>query len=315
MNAPQYLAVCCGVYLVISVITNRGFIIAPRYRAMLAEAEECRARATLLASRMSDGDVQRGRNILAAITDQLDKVAPTSTSSPKAPSLLSQIFLSPLTKLAALQITLDAINRRMVYLVSDSDLADYGATSLSNGALDDSEVETAKKLATIPSGDGRRFAISEAQRARDTVAEQTLMAQFDRERVAMWLAIVGLFVAFAVGFFRQHEITLLIGAVGGFLAPVVSTLVRAREDSFWGVMVLSPVGGALTAVGGLLLVQLLVAAGVLGQTIFANAWDQPTSTVALALALLFGFSGRLFSQLAISATSQLSATSNTSITT
>jgi hypothetical protein len=44
---------------------------------------------------------------------------------------------------------------------------------------------------------------------------------------------------------------------------------------------------------------------VLGAAFRDNSWDNPTMPIALALALLFGFSGRLFSSLAISATAQL----------
>jgi hypothetical protein len=61
-----------------------------------------------------------------------------------------------------------------------------------------------------------------------------------------------------------------------------------------------------TAVGGLLLVSLLSSPNinVLG-LLFGDVWHHPGSVVGLALALLFGFSGQLFSRLAISAASQL----------
>lgn len=70
----------------------------------------------------------------------------------------------------------------------------------------------------------------------------------------------------------------------------------------WGVLMLSPVAGALAAAGGLLLVRFLADpdVGVLGE-LFRAAWDAPSSPVALALALLFGFSGRLFSSYALAA--------------
>ncbi|MEU5260374.1 hypothetical protein [Amycolatopsis sp. NPDC021455] len=110
-----------------------------------------------------------------------------------------------------------------------------------------------------------------------------------------------------------HPLILLLGAMGGYLAPVVSAL-TGRERASWGLLVLSPVAGALTAVGGLLLVRVLSDPhlNVLGSVFYdsANFYTGFSNTAqespfTLALALLFGFSGRLFSRLALSASSQL----------
>lgn len=73
---------------------------------------------------------------------------------------------------------------------------------------------------------------------------------------------------------------------------------------------LSPVGGALTADGGLLLVRLLFdqSINLLSEVFRDNSWGNPAGALAMALALLFGFSGRLFSRLAIAGTAQLNPT-------
>ena len=75
----------------------------------------------------------------------------------------------------------------------------------------------------------------------------------------------------------------------------------------WGVLVLAPVGGALAAPGGLLLVRMLAdpELNLLGQVFLHSSWDAPAQPIALAIALLFGFSGTLFSRLALAATGQL----------
>jgi hypothetical protein len=74
----------------------------------------------------------------------------------------------------------------------------------------------------------------------------------------------------------------------------------------WGVRFLSPVGGVLTAVGGLLVVNLLADPNIklLGE-VFRDTWGRPAQPIALAIALLFGFSGRMFSNMAITASSQI----------
>ncbi|MER5215820.1 hypothetical protein ABT063_36175 [Streptomyces sp. NPDC002838] len=104
----------------------------------------------------------------------------------------------------------------------------------------------------------------------------------------------------------DHRETMLLGALGGFLSPAIGVM-RSQGPSSWGVLVLAPVGGALAAVGGLLLVRMLADPdlNVLGQVFLENSWGAPERPIALAIALLFGFSGTLFSRLALTATGQL----------
>ena len=120
----------------------------------------------------------------------------------------------------------------------------------------------------------------------------------------MWLALVGLWGIIAIGSMFGYLPVMLVGAIGGFLAPIIDARNPDPKQATWGVRVLSPVGGALTAVGGLLVVAFLAEVGVLAGS-FKAVVQQPPSTTALALALLFGFSGRLFSSMAITATSQI----------
>jgi hypothetical protein len=153
-------------------------------------------------------------------------------------------------------------------------------------------------------GEGLRLSYDHA----DVELEQAAEAQ----RRAMWLTCVGLALALIVGLYGMRE-ALLLGAVGGFLAPL--TLVWQHEDegkvneyaTSWGLLLLGPVAGALAAYGGLLLLRFLADENinVLGEVFRNNSWDQPTTTLALALALLFGFSGRLFGRLALTATPQV----------
>ena len=99
---------------------------------------------------------------------------------------------------------------------------------------------------------------------------------------------------------------MLVGAVGGFLAPLIDARNPDSKQSTWGVRVLSPVGGALTAVAGLLVVDFLARLSTYSAESF-GAWAPSIRRphVALALALLFGFSGKMFSSMAITATSQI----------
>jgi hypothetical protein len=143
----------------------------------------------------------------------------------------------------------------------------------------------------------------------DQAHQQKTLDLFDHQRIALWLTAVGLGAICASSAFLGHEKTMLVGAIGGFLAPAVSALTSTSRTSTWGVLVLSPVGGALTGLMGLLLVYFLSSdqIGILGKVFNSNSWDNPETAIALTLALLFGFSGRLFSQLALQASTRLTS--------
>jgi hypothetical protein len=154
--------------------------------------------------------------------------------------------------------------------------------------------------------------LGEGLRLSYEYADVELEKSAEAQRRAMWLTTVGLIVAFILGLYGMRE-TLLLGAVGGFLAPL--TLIWQREDkgkgeeyaTSWGLLLLGPVAGALAAYGGLLLLRFLSddKINVLGEVFRNNSWDNPKTTLALAFALLFGFSGRLFGRLALSALPQV----------
>jgi hypothetical protein len=303
LNPTAALLVCCGAYLIIVVVTNRGFIVAPRARLLVAQAQVCDARAKFLAD-SSSGDTS------AVVRDEINAVLKPLTTPQTGWGAFNPfrwIAGLPLTRVAEYAATVDAAETMLVDLIAPDDLdACWGASHQELQQLDADAAKTlAAEYGNAKTTGGRRLIIRRAREVVDERAKTALSLEFDRQRVAFWLAAVGLSAIIAVGIFLDHELTMLVGALGGFLAPVVSTLTSKRA-SVWGVMVLSPVGGALTAVGGMLLVRFLADPGVglLGQT-FATYWQSSNDPPALALALLFGFSGRLFSRLAISATSQV----------
>ncbi|MFE3606929.1 hypothetical protein [Streptomyces goshikiensis] len=59
-----------------------------------------------------------------------------------------------------------------------------------------------------------------------------------------------------LGLALDHRLSMLLGGLGGFLSPLIGVL-RSQRPTSWGVLVLAPVGGALAAPGGLLLVRML----------------------------------------------------------
>jgi hypothetical protein len=301
------LLIICLTYMLIALATNRGFIVAPRYRLLLSHAQDCKARADVLAQQnpLNAGSSNAYSSIISDLRNLSAKKSSSWFGKP-----VDWMFSVPLTKMAADQQSLNAVERRLVELVNDTDLDAYAGPILLRSEVVNPKAtkSLAEQLNHTSTPSGKRIIISSIHLLTQEGEEVALVKEFDQQRIGLWLALVGLIVVFIIGMTLDHEVALLMGALGGFLSPVVAALTTHKASS-WGIMVLSPVGGALTAVGGLLIVRLLSdpKINILGSVFLQNSWDAPGNSLALGLALLFGFSGQLFSRLAISATSQLAS--------
>jgi hypothetical protein len=90
---------------------------------------------------------------------------------------------------------------------------------------------------------------------------------------------------------------MLVGAVGGLLSRLMQNLKAAKVSNdygaSWGSLFLSPLTGALAAWGGILLMILAAQMQILGKFLSFD-WSKPYEPVTLAVALLLGFTERLF---------------------
>ncbi|WP_340379664.1 hypothetical protein U5640_30425 [Streptomyces sp. SS7] len=303
------LELVCGCYLLIVCITSRGLIAAPRYRLFQARLRDCRARADYLGGVWGEGSPQQA--VVGAVAGRLGQLEQGGTVVWRLSARYGVIAI-PLSKLAAACRVLHAAERRLLGVEPDEEvLAQRESLVLrlrASGEPADEEMADRVAAADVGAVAGRALVVAAAQRlddAEDGAAER----DYDQQRIALWLALTGLCAILLTGRVLDHRETMLLGALGGFLSPVVGVLRAQRPPSSWGVLVLAPVGGALAAVGGLLLVRMLAdpELNLLGQVFLENSWSTPDRPIALAIALLFGFSGQLFSRLALTATGQLTA--------
>jgi len=113
----------------------------------------------------------------------------------------------------------------------------------------------------------------------------------------IWLVGCALLFIFALAATLQNAILLLLGAVGGLLSRLARTISSAEVandyGASWGALFLSPLSGALSAWGGILLIILGLKFNILGTAVNVD-WCNPYDPATLAIALLFGFSERLF---------------------
>lgn len=294
-------------YLIVVMVTSRGFIAAPLRRVLDGQVDRMLDEVDVFVARNPDDKVAVAAH--KSLKSTLSGLKPDRSKRGRQRPWLWMVD-SPLTQMYALQRQLNAVQRGLVDLVKDDALDGYAGPLLHQLSKVDAKAAQAltEKFEKTTDPEGKRYIIRYAHELLQSGKEKDLAVELEDQRIALWLAMVGLLGVLIIAFVtRQHQVSLLFGAVGGFLAPLVR-ISTGRRASSWGVMVLSPVGGALTAVGGLLLVRLLSDENinVLGQVFRDNSWDRPDSVLALALAVLFGFSGRLFSSLAIAGTSQLS---------
>ena len=117
----------------------------------------------------------------------------------------------------------------------------------------------------------------------------------------MWLVVCALLFIFALAATLQNAILLLLGAVGGLLSRLARTVSAADVandyGASWGTLFLSPLCGALSAWGGILLVVLGLKFNIFGSALNVD-WCNPYEPATLAIALLLGFSERLFDGIA-----------------
>ncbi|MCM2424910.1 hypothetical protein [Streptomyces sp. RKAG337] len=302
------LALVCVCYLTIVYITSRGLIAAPRYRLLEARIRDCRARASVLAGPAA-GDSERSAS-LAALSSRLDDLE-LGRAVVWRLAQSSWVVAIPLSKLAAAWRVLHSAERRLLRLETPAERA--SSLQFTRLVLLDSQragdTDLAAQLAAhppdSPQAEALLLAVNELLHQREDSAAEL---EYEQQRIALWLAMTGLGALLLVGLVLGHTTTMLFGALGGFLSPVIGVL-RSQRHSSWGVLVLAPVGGALAATGGLLLVRMLAdpRLSVLGTVFLDSSWNSPDQPVAMATALLFGFSGTLFSRLALTATGQIAA--------
>lgn len=307
------LELTCVAYMLIVYITSRGLIAAPHYRLLQARLADCRARAGTLAALREDDPAATA--VLTEVRSRLDDLDKGGTVVWRLNARFGVIAI-PLSKTAAAWRVLHAAERRLLGIETEEEflVQRQGFLRRLAASADAEDAALAVRLGAESTADtdpheARAVVLAAAQRVHD-VEDSASEQDYEQQRIALWLALTGLCAVLLIGRVLDHRETMLLGALGGFLSPVAGVL-RSQRTSSWGVLVLAPVGGALAAVGGLLLVRMLADPdlNLLGQVFLENSWAAPTRPMALAIALLFGFSGSLFSRLALTATSQLTGPS------
>jgi hypothetical protein len=131
---------------------------------------------------------------------------------------------STLTRLSADLQTLATIKRSLVYLVPTDALASYAET-IFMGLQQQEQTQELEKLFKSTSDDyGKRILVEWAHELCEMPELQALLKQFDGERAALWLAMLGVSGVFLIERTFGFEQTMLVGALGGFLAPVVNAI-------------------------------------------------------------------------------------------
>ncbi|SEH03786.1 hypothetical protein SAMN05444920_1445 [Nonomuraea solani] len=306
-SEPWSLAAICGCYLVLVYVTNRGLIAAPGYRLLLGRIRDRKAHATII---KAADDRPECVKVVEAVTARLEDLERPGTVVwrllPRA-----GVIAVPLSKLAAAWSVLYHAERLLLGFESDEGVAAQAQALRLRVAepMDTTDQQVRAALDEAQTIADLRAVLIAAHEQLDQRRLAELEREYEQHRVALWLTAVGLGAILLIGISFDVRPIMLFGALGGFLSPATAVMRSAdKRDRSWGVLVLAPIGGSLAAVGGLLLVRMLSDPGLnlLGSVFQQNSWGTPPGPFAYALALLFGFSGTLFSRLAVTATKNIS---------
>lgn len=303
-EAPKVLLTCVA-YLAIVALSSRGLIGLPQFRLLQARAEELRGLIRTNRSTFAD---ERAREHLLQRIDRAEKAG--------ANRLAGFVFSVPLPCVLRATRVLNSAEKQLLLELSDDELRlaarqiAAGLPESKPGAKLRAEIFTAIDQADDPAiREECVAALTLIHHVRDEPREE----EANRIRVAMWLTLVGLAAIYAVSAtFPNLNHALITGALGGMLGSLSALILR--QPLSLGLIVLSPVAGALNAVGGLLVVAFLAGEELqLLGAMFRGLWESPASTTALTVALLLGFSGGLFSRIAVAGATPLlgSATETT----
>jgi hypothetical protein len=226
--------------------------------------------------------------------------------------------------LAAWQNLHDA-DRELAAVLSDADVRsrlvsiDIAKIDRPGAAALAKEVENALAAKT-PDSTYLRALLWQALKLQYDYMETYYLQGINWQNKLTWLNAAGLLfivvIAFTVAAVNENVVLLLMGAIGGLLGRLARSMntqtdpaagVSAEKGAWWAMLFMSPITGALSGWGGVLLIKLLADQGVLGAAFKNVMWGGPTRDVlTLGLALLLGFSERLFDEIA-SAVEKLAA--------
>lgn len=233
-SGNQALAAACAIYLGVVFVTSRGLIAAPRYRDLLGRIRDCRARIEILAA--GDGDPTT-KTTCTAVARRLDDLEKHGTVVwrllPRA-----GVVAIPLSKLASAWRVLHTAERRLLRLENDDEtgilMRSLHLELAASKRQDDGELAATLAVAPGSGPEARALLIGSYERlhAREDAATD---AEFEQQRIALWLATTGVGMLLALGMTLDHQLTMLLGALGGFLSPVIGVLrPQPERPRSWG---------------------------------------------------------------------------------
>lgn len=142
----------------------------------------------------------------------------------------------------------------------------------------------------------RTLLLADAVCYLDDQADSAFSTMAGWHNKTFWLIVCALMLINGLSYAVGNAGLFLIGATGGLLSRLTYSLYRSNVPTDYGAswtkILLSPVVGALTGWGGVLLLHAAADGQILGSAFTLN-WLAPNAAVH-ALALILGFSERLF---------------------
>ncbi len=159
-------------------------------------------------------------------------------------------------------------------------------------------LEQALAAAPLPQSQRRASLLCEARNQLYDSSDVEFASIASWHKKTAWLVGSALLMIVILSATFGHATLFLLGALGGLLSRFSRVLVRQQLPTdygfSWTTLFLSPMVGALAGWAGVLLLALAVKYKVLGDLFASVSWADPHSELVMGLAVVLGFSERLF---------------------
>ena len=143
---------------------------------------------------------------------------------------------------------------------------------------------------------GRKYLLVDVAAFLDDRDDSSFSTLAGWQNKTFWFSVAALLLIDGLSYTVGYEYLFLMGATGGLLSRLTYSLYRNNVPTDYGAswtkIFLSPVVGALTGWGGVMLLHLAYKMGILGSA-FSLDWCKPNSFIC-SIAIVMGFSERLF---------------------
>lgn len=284
---------CAAVYVLLAGVSRWRYVAKPYRAGLSADARELRACADVL--KLHDpNDAEIIEAAVASLADMTFKSGLSVVFWSPADEIAAENYLASVTEKLATFIPAEDVNVRLLTLQASLTAQSMVEARPLVDAIEAVRESGWTEAATLPE---RRALL---RRAITIDYYENGSGQYLKVlSKAMWQVVIGVFVLTGAVLALGEPEYALVGALGGTLSRLIASIRDEQSDIVtWTTLTLAPVTGAIAAVGGLLVIDTMQSADLLGSATSSLGFGAGPTSINLGLAFVFGFSERLLDRVA-----------------